>query len=326
MTKSKNYFFTDGRYLEIAKKLEKSKKKRVDFEFILYDKDFKETWKSILKKHRIKSLYFESEDITVQKFSSFKKLCGSKVKLKKTEHEIARFMRTMKDKKELKKIAQAQVIIEKVFKIIKKELKKGQTEREIAWRIKELCQKYGAQDISFEPIVAFGNHSASPHHQNTDRKLKKGDIVLIDHGARFEGYCSDMTRMIFTKKPTEKEIEIYNTVLKAQLAGIDSIKAGMKASKVAKIARKVIEDAGYGENYTHSLGHGVGLDVHDPPTSLSIKSKCTLKEGMVVTIEPGIYLSGKFGVRIEDMGVVTKKGIKLFTKQPKQLKHCIKIL
>lgn len=326
LTKSKNYFFTDGRYLEIAQKLEKSKKSRVKFEFVLYDTNFKDIWKNILKKHRIKTLYFESEDLSVQKFSSYKRLCGKGIKLKETEYEIAKSMRVIKDKKEVKKLQKAQDIIEKVFKQIKRELKKDQTELDIAWRIKELCKKYGADDISFEPIVAFRDHTSSPHHHNTDRKLKKGDIILIDHGARFEGYCSDMTRMIFTKKPAEKETEVYNTVLKAQLAGISAIKAGIQASQVAKIARKVIEDTGYGDKFTHSLGHGVGIEVHDPPTSLSTRSKDTLKEGMVVTIEPGIYISGKFGVRIEDMGMITKKGIKLFTKTPKKLKDCIKIL
>ena len=325
LTKNKNYFFTDGRYLEIAKKLEKSKKKRIKFEFVLYDKEFKNKWKDILKKHRIKALHFEVEDLTVQKFSSFKKLSKG-VKFKETTHEIAKQMRVQKNRTELREINKAQRIIEKVFKRIKKELKKGQTENQIAWRIKELCQKFGADDISFEPIVGFGDNSASPHHQNTDKKLKKGNVILIDHGARYKGYCSDMTRMIFTTQPTDKETEVYNTVLKAQIAAIKAIKPGIKASKVAKIARKVIEDAGFGDNYTHSLGHGVGIEVHDPPTSLSIKSKDTLKEGMVVTIEPGIYLPGKFGVRIEDMGVITKRGIKLFTKQAKKLKNCIKLL
>ncbi|MDP4008424.1 MAG: aminopeptidase P family protein [Candidatus Peregrinibacteria bacterium] len=325
LTKDKNYFFTDGRYLEIAKKLEKSKSSKVKFEFVLYDQNFKNKWKEILKKHRIKILNFEADDLTVSKLSSFKKLSKGVI-FKETVHEIATKMRVQKNRTELKKVSKAQQIIEKVFSQIKKELKVGQTEKQIAWRIKELCQKFKANDISFEPIVGFGDNSASPHHNNSDRKLKKGDVILIDHGARFQGYCSDMTRMIWTRKPTEKETEVYNTVLSAQMAGIKAIKAGETASKVAKIARKIIEEAGYGDNYTHSLGHGVGIEVHDPPTSLSTRSKDTLKEGMVVTIEPGIYLSGEFGVRIEDMGVVTKKGIKLFTKTPKQLKDCIKML
>lgn len=316
-----NYFFTDGRYAEIAKSLGKE----INFEFVLHDKNFKGKWKEILRKHRIKKLYFETEDLTVAKLSAFKKISKG-VKYKETSYEIASKLRVQKNSTELNKISKAQSIIEKVFSQIKRELKAGQTEIGIAWRIKELCRKFDADDISFEPIVGFAENSASPHHQNTNRKLKKGDVVLIDHGAKFDGYCSDMTRMIFTTQPTEKEAEIYNTVLKAQLAGIKAIKAGEKASKIAKIAQKIIENAGYGKNYTHSLGHGVGLEVHDPPTSLSIRSKDILKEGMVVTIEPGIYLSGKFGVRIEDMGVVTKKGIKLFTKTPKQLKSCIKPL
>lgn len=330
LTKGVNYFFTDGRYAEIARKLEKEKKgksplKRINFEFVLYDKNFKDKWKEILKKQRIKKLHFEAEDLTVAKLNAFKKISKG-VKFKEASYEIASKLRVQKNSTELKKIGKAQSIIEEVFLQIKKELKAGQTEKQTAWRIKELCQKFGADDISFEPIVGFGENSASPHHQNTDRKLKKGNIVLIDHGARFDGYCSDMTRMIFTTQPKRSEAVLYNTVLKAQLAGIKAIKAGEKASKIAKIAQKIIEDAGFGKNFTHSLGHGVGLEVHDPPTSLSIRSKDILKNGMVVTIEPGVYLSGKFGVRIEDMGVVTKKGIKLLTKTPKQLKSCIKSL
>lgn len=325
LTKTKNYFFTDGRYIEIAKKIQKSKTTKIKFEFVLYDKDFKDKWNEILKKHRIKTLNFEAEDLTVAKLSSFKKL-SKEVKFKETVHEIAIKMRVQKNRTELRKIEKAQRIIEKVFSQIKKELKVGQTEKQIAWRIKELCRTFGADDISFEPIVGFAQNSASPHHENSNRKLKKSDIVLIDHGARFQGYCSDMTRMIFTTQPTKKQTEVYNTVLQSQLAGINAIKAGEKASKVAKIARKVIEDAGYGDYYTHSLGHGVGIEVHDPPTSLSTRSKDILKEGMIVTIEPGIYLTGEFGVRIEDMGVVTRKGIKLFTKTPKSLKDCIKVL
>ena len=224
LSKNKNYFFTDGRYLEIAKNLEKSKT-RVRFKFILSDKDLKLKWQAILKKHHIKNLYFEAEDLTVSKLASFKKL-SKDVKFKETTYEIATEMRVQKSRTELGKIEKAQRIFEKVFSQIKKELTIGQTEKEIAWRIEKLCRKFGADDIPFEPIVGFGEHSASPHHQNTERKLKKGDIILVDSGARFKGYCSDMTRMIWTRRPTEKETEVYNTVLKAQLKSIEKIRVG----------------------------------------------------------------------------------------------------
>ncbi|MBT6068800.1 aminopeptidase P family protein, partial [Candidatus Peregrinibacteria bacterium] len=311
--KTKNYFITDARYKQEAKKL----KGKLKFELIIQDKNFKELFQKGLKKHRVKHMYFEAEDMTISRLKSFKKLFEKGIKFKETESEIAKNMRVQKNRSEILKTRKAQQIIEKVFKQIKKELKPKQTEKNVAWRIKELCQKYGAEDISFKPIVAFGPNSASPHHTPTDHKLRKGEPVLIDMGARYQGYCSDMTRMIFTNKPTKEQTEVYNTVLKAQTAAIKAIAPGIKASSIAKIAKKIIEDAGYKES--HSLGHGVGIEVHDPPTSLSIKSKDILREGMIVTIEPGIYLPGKFGVRIEDMGVVTRTGIKIFTKTPKKL-------
>ncbi len=308
ITKTKNYFVTDGRYAEEAKKL----KGKLKFELIIQDKNFKAPW-------RIKTIYFEAEDMTIARLKRFKKLFGKEVRFKETEGEIAKNMRVQKNRSEILKISKAQKIIEKVFKQIKRELKAGKTEIEIANKIHSLCKKYGADEVSFKPIVAFGKNSASPHHTPTNKKLKKGDVVLIDMGAKYQGYCSDMTRMIFTTQPTKKEAEIYNIVLKAQIEAIKTIRPGVKASHVARKARKIIEDAGYGDYYTHSLGHSVGLEVHDPGISLSIKSKDILKEGMVITIEPGIYLSGKFGVRIEDMGVVTRKGIKIFTHTSKTL-------
>ena len=220
-------------------------------------------------------------------------------------------MRLTKDKSEIHALKKSQQINGETLKRIKKLCKPGLTELEIAWKIKTIGHDLGTEDISFEPIVAFGPSSSSPHHQNGNRKLKKRDIVLIDMGMKYKGYCSDMTRTFFLGKPTTQQENVYQKVLDAQLAGIAQIKAGAKAASVDKAARKSMgEDEKY---FGHSFGHGIGLDVHESP-NLSSKSKDILKENMIVTAEPGIYLPGKFGVRIEDMGRVTKTGYENFTK------------
>ena len=181
---------------------------------------------------------------------------------------------------------------------------------ELAWKIKNIGHDLGADDISFEPIVAFGPHSAIPHHHNTATKLKKGDTLLVDMGMKYKGYCSDMTRTFFFGKPSAQQQKVYELVLEAQEAGIKKIKSGVATKKVDEAARKALGN--YEEYFKHSLGHGIGLEVHEMP-SLSGRSTEILKENMIVTVEPGIYLDGKFGVRIEDMGRVTAKGYENFT-------------
>ncbi|MBI4232764.1 aminopeptidase P family protein, partial [Candidatus Peregrinibacteria bacterium] len=191
-------------------------------------------------------------------------------------------------------------------------------EIDLARKIKELGAEFGAEDVSFDPIVGFGKNSSIVHHNPGKTKLKKGDIVLIDMGMKYQGYCSDMTRMIFTAKPSQKQKEIYEIVLKAQMAALKGIRAGISCKKADQLARKIIEDAGYGEQYGHSGGHGIGLDIHEPP-SLSKNFTGNLKENSIVTVEPGIYLPGEFGIRIEDMTLVRKKGNINLTKIPKTL-------
>lgn len=296
-TKKQNFFFTDFRYRSAAQALEKSKT-RLPFKFIELDKNFEKNFKKALASSKI--IEFESQHLTVAELEHWKK---SFPKLKwKAMKNTPEKLRLFKDKNEIKALKASQKINEKVFLEIKKWLKPGHKEQEVAWKIKELGHHFGAEDISFEPIVAFGDHSASPHHQNTTRKLKKKDIVLIDMGMKKDGYCSDMTRTFFMGKATPEQEHIYQIVLLAQLAAIQEIKAGVKAAKADEIARKTMGELA--EHFGHSLGHGIGLDVHESP-NLSSKSKDTLKNNMFVTVEPGIYLPGKFGIRIEDMGRIT---------------------
>ena len=318
-TGRKNYLFTDGRYLEKAKKLATLNRARIGtFDVVDMGSNFKETLQKLLKKHHLSTLEFEGNHVTVNQLKRFKAITKG-VKWKDGARNVWD-QRAQKDHAEIRKLKTSQDINEQIFYAIKKELKTGVTELEISYLVKQLCPRFGADDISFEPIIAFGNHSSMPHHQNTTRKLKKGDPVLIDMGVNFKGYASDMTRMVFTKSPTAEQEKIYNLVLDAQEAAIQAMKPRIKTSKPDLVAREILgEHATY---FTHSLGHGIGMEVHEPPT-LSTKSQQTLKAGMVVTSEPGIYLPGKFGVRIEDMILITPNGHQNLTHVPKAINDCI---
>ncbi|MBU0981314.1 aminopeptidase P family protein [Patescibacteria group bacterium] len=298
-----NFFFTDSRYAEIAQKLAE-KPCRIPFKFIEVNEDFPTALKKCIGKSKV--VEFEPSDLTVDELNRWKKrLKGIKlIPQKQTIDE----KRKIKDSKEIKLLHISQKLNLKAMERTRILLKPGVTELEIAWLIKKLAHDLGADDVSFEPIVAFGSHSAIPHHQNTSRRLKKTDIALIDMGIKYKGYLSDLTRTHFIGKPSSEQNAVFEKVLSAQKAAIKAIKPGIKASSVDKIARKTMgEDEKY---FTHGLGHGVGLEIHEAP-SLSSKSLDMLKKGMVVTVEPGIYLPGKFGVRIEDMGLICAEGLKL---------------
>lgn len=327
LTKSTTYLFTDFRYIERAKNSIKKGIKLVDITKIWRNpEDLKKNWQSILKKHRIAHLGVEESDLTVTKYKKFKKI-SPKVKFSDISGEIEK-KRELKNRTEMAHIKKSQQINEKTFlaikKIIQTEVRKSRaktlkiTEQDIAWKIKQLGNEFGAENVSFDPIVAFGKHSALPHHEPGKTKLKKGDIVLIDMGMKYKGYCSDMTRMIFTSPPSPLQREIYNIVLKAQENCIKGIKAGISGEKADKLARKIIEDAGYSEYYGHSGGHGIGLDIHEIP-NLAEKYKTPLRENSAITVEPGIYLPGKFGIRIEDMLLIAKTGTKNLTRVSKKI-------
>jgi Xaa-Pro aminopeptidase len=325
-TNKKSYLFTDSRYSESAKKIVPKNVEIFDIsKNWRSQKDIKTSWQSLLKKHRITELGLEENDLTVSRYKFYKKITGKGAKLVNISGKLEK-VRAIKNETEIKLLEKSQRINEKVFLEVKKQiikhakklLKKKLTEEEVAWQIISLGHKYGAEDISFDPIVAFGENSASPHHTPGKRHLKKGDTVLIDMGMKYQGYCSDMTRTFFPFGATEKQKEIYNIVLKAQLAGLEALKPGITGKKSDQAARQIIAKAGYGDKFGHSTGHGIGLDVHEwPSSSPGFKEK--LKEGVVITVEPGIYLPGDFGVRIEDMALITKNGHKNLTKIDKKI-------
>lgn len=314
VTPKKHFFFTDFRYKGYVEK-----NLPPHFTYIDTSTLRGTGFADFLKKEKIKKLGFETEHMHVNQYIGWgKKLKG--VALKPISN-IDSVLRVSKTDEEIDKIIHAQRCAEDALKKIVKKLKPGKTERQIADEIEIAAFDYSdgfESRISFKAIVGFGPNSAIPHHQNTDKKFKKGDIVLIDMGFIYGGYCSDMTRTFFTKKPSEFEAKIYNKVLEAQEAAIKHMKIGNTGGDCDKIARDIIAKAGYEKNFGHSLGHGIGLEVHESP-NVGPGSKDKLIERCVITSEPGIYLDGQFGVRIEDMILVTKKGPVNLAVYPKKL-------
>jgi Xaa-Pro dipeptidase len=220
-------------------------------------------------------------------------------------------LRIIKSKEEIEFHKKAGDIVDKVFYEIIEEGIEGKTEKEAAARIEYLLKSFGADEIAFDPIVASGPNGANPHHAPSDRVIKRGDLVVIDYGAKYKGYCSDITRTIAIGEISEEAKRVYEVVMEAQQQGINVVKEGITASEVDLTVRNVIEGYGYGEYFIHRTGHGLGLEVHEEPY-IAPKSETFLREGMVFTVEPGIYLPGKFGVRIEnDVAVTNGIGEKL---------------
>jgi Xaa-Pro aminopeptidase len=227
-------------------------------------------------------------------------------------------IRAIKDEEEIAKIAKAARIADRGFEALTAETFVGRSERELAWRLRELLHAHGADELSFDTIVASGENGALPHAHPTDRIVERGTLVTVDWGVRVDGYCSDCTRTVSTGGLPEQLREAYDVCLAAQKRACANIKAGMTGVEADALARDPITDSGFDENFGHGLGHGVGLAVHEAPR-LSTESTDLLEVGHIVTIEPGIYLEGLGGVRIEDLAVVREDGLELLTSFPKEL-------
>jgi Xaa-Pro aminopeptidase len=233
-------------------------------------------------------------------------------------HGLVDGIRAIKDEEEIAKIAKAARIADRGFEALTAETFAGRSEREIAWRLRELLHAHGADELSFDSIVASGENGARPHAHPTDRIVERGTLVTVDWGVRVDGYCSDCTRTVSTGALPDKLRQAYEVCLAAQKRACENIKAGMTGVEADALARDPITDSGFGENFGHGLGHGVGIAVHEAPR-LSTESTDTLEVGHIVTIEPGIYLEGLGGVRIEDLAVVRENGLQLLTAFPKEL-------
>lgn len=263
-------------------------------------------------------LGFENNEISYCKFKAYSDTLGTGVEFVPLNGKIDR-LREVKTQEEIARIATAEAIGDKAFSHILEYIRPGVSEMDVALELEYTMRKNGATGLSFDTIAASGPNSSLPHAVPTTRILEQGDFLTMDFGCIYDGYCSDMTRTVFIgEKPSEKQLLVYNTVLKAQLSALDMIRPGVKCSDVDACAREIIADAGYGAYFGHGLGHSVGLFIHEEPR-FSRKCDDVLVPGIVITVEPGIYLPGEFGVRIEDTVVVTEDGYRNLAESPKEL-------
>ncbi len=314
VTSEKSYLLVDFRYIEAAQKFS------AGCEVICFS-NIINNLTDILKNNGVKIIYTEISDLSVFRFNFYQKAfseigidCISTSELDDTISNI----RIIKDETEFAKILRAQQIAEKAYIEVLNYLKPGVSERKIAVELEYLMKLNGAERVSFDLITITGKKTALPHGVPSDDIVKEGDFFTMDIGSVYEGYHSDTTRTVAVKSASEEMKLIYSIVLKAQLTALETIKSGVKCSDVDKTARDIIEASGYGEYFGHATGHGVGLEIHESP-AVSYRNNMVLREGMVITDEPGIYLPEKFGVRIEDMVYVTKDGYKNFVTLPKEL-------
>lgn len=269
---------------------------------------------------KIKKLAVQSKHLSVGEHAEFRRrLRGTRLML---APPILESMRRLKDEIEVAIMRRAIDVAEDAFKATCKTIRAGQTELELAARLEYEMKCRGASSPAFPTICAEGANAAAPHARPGRRKIKRGSAILFDWGARVGRYCSDLTRMVFVGSIPPRLRVVYAVCLEAQLAGVDAVRPGARMCDVDEAARSVIKKAGYGSRFTHGLGHGLGLNVHEPP-SLSWRSKDELVPGMLVTVEPGIYLPGVGGVRIEDDVLVTARGKRVLTSLDKSLEGAI---
>lgn len=305
---------TDFRYVEQAKG------ESPDFEIIQTKQELRDWLPGSVSDLGWHKLGFEANFIS---YDSYHKL-NEAIKTKQVNLElvpttgIVEQLRSIKEPEELGFITKAVELADIAFEQAKALIRPGITEKEAAWEIEKFLRQEGSEGMPFEIIVASGPNSALPHARPTEKIIRSGEPVLIDIGARINGYCSDFSRTLFLGKADKTFREIYNIVLKAQATAMEGIESGMDASQADRLARSVVEQAGYGDAFGHGLGHGVGLAMHEFPT-LGPSSSDSLADGMVFTIEPGIYLAGQGGVRIEDMVVLENGKAKVLTRAKRDL-------
>ena len=311
VTRNANYYFTDFRYIEAAQTHVQ------DAEIVMTDRSrgYAALINEVIAKEGLKTVGFEDAYMTVADHETYRKslnctLTGATA--------LMLGLRATKDAWEIEQLIAAQRIAEKALEEIYNDIKPGVTEKEIAARLIYLMRHYGAENISFDPIVASGPNGSMPHAVPSDKQIREGEFVTMDFGSLYHGYCSDMTRTVAVGHVTEEMDKVYHIVLEAQLAGIAKAAAGVTGHDVDKAARDVIEAAGYGPYFGHSFGHSVGVEIHESPNANPVNDQ-PLPAGAVISAEPGIYLPGKFGVRIEDVIIIRDGGCEDIHKAPKEL-------
>ena len=311
VTRGGSCYFTDSRYIESAQNGIQGMEVIEMNAANPYDKLLNEA----IARFGVEKMGFEEEFLSVAEFNEYQK--ELKAELLPMSAKINSF-RGIKEEWELDRMRRAQKITDATFSQILEKIKPGMTEKELQAELIYLLYKNGGEGLSFDPIVVSGPNTSLPHGVAGDRVIREGDFVTLDFGIMLEGYCSDMTRTVAVGYATEEMKKVYNTVLAAQTAGIAATHAGVYGRDVDAVARKVIKDAGYGEYFGHGYGHGIGLQIHESP-NCNPKGDTIMQPGMICSAEPGIYLPGKFGVRIEDIVIFTADGCIDITESPKNL-------
>lgn len=312
LTRSGGYFLTDTRYIEEAQALLAG-----GFEFVAVTaRDVYAKMSEILDKVDAERVGFENLSISYENYVALENQLHGKQLIPVEKQLLA--IRAVKQSSELSLIKKAAHINDLSFADLLGKVKEGVTERELAYELEYNFRRYGADGIAFETIVAFGENTSKPHAHPADRKLIKGTPVTIDFGCKYKGYCSDITRTFMFGMPSDSIIQIYNAVLDSNKRGIESVAAGVKCADVDAVCRNYLKTLDLDKFFVHGTGHGVGVDIHEAPI-LNPLSTETLAENMVVTVEPGVYIPGVGGARVEDLMVVTKNGCELLSHTPKEL-------
>ena len=312
VTRRGSWYFTDSRYTEAA---DKAIGDAAVIREVSRERPFSALINEALAASGAEKVGFEDQRMTVAEHAVYSE------KLHCTLTPASALMtelRGSKDEEELSCMTAAQRIAEGALEQILKEIRPGMTEKEIAARLNYLMVSAGAEKTSFDTIVASGPNGSMPHAVPGMRKVREGDFITMDFGCVYKGYCSDMTRTVALGRPSDEMRNVYDIVLQAQLAGIAAARAGVTGAAIDGAARKVIQDAGYGSCFGHSFGHSLGIDIHEAPNAAPGNDK-PMPDGAVVSAEPGIYLPGKFGVRIEDVMILRPDGAQVITKAPKAL-------
>ena len=312
VTRRGSWYFTDSRYTEAA---DKAIGDAAVIREVSREKPFSALINEALAASGAEKVGFEDQRMTVAEHAVYSE------KLHCTLTPASALMtelRSSKDEEELSCMTAAQRIAEGALAQILKEIRPGMTEKEIAARLNYLMVSAGAEKTSFDTIVASGPNGSMPHAVPGMRKVREGDFITMDFGCVYKGYCSDMTRTVALGRPSDEMRNVYDIVLQAQLAGIAAARAGVTGAAIDGAARKVIQDAGYCSYFGHSFGHSLGIDIHEAPNAAPGNDK-PMPEGAVISAEPGIYLPGRFGVRIEDVMILRPDGAQVITKAPKAL-------
>jgi Xaa-Pro aminopeptidase len=310
LTEKEALFITDFRYVAQVKE------QCPDWTLVRHEGNIFDEVAACCKKLGIQQLAFEQDHLTYAQVSKLKARLNS-IRLEPVSGLIEK-LRLVKEPEELLLIKEAAKIADRAFEQILQQIRPGMTEKEVALRLEVIMREHGATSSSFDTIVASGWRSALPHGVASDKVIEKGDLVTLDFGAYYQGYASDITRTVMMGKPTEKQKEIYQIVLEANKKAIAGVQPGKTGKEVDAIARNYIKEHGYGDYFGHSTGHGLGMEVHEEPL-VSTRGEEALVPGMVITIEPGIYIPDLGGVRIEDDLIVTESGYENITNVSKEI-------